>query len=432
MTATEPPRADQGPEVVIGPPAATNETSLPPRAEAVVRRRRFESRQRRLTGWQVAITAVSVLLLLGLSWVGYQSALKVGGGTDDRVTDPTQPGYLAEPRPTPADAYVVTDAEGQFASALMVVPDPSGQGGTLVPLPPSFIVPEYEDSPPEFLSTLYNEGGPDGFRDRLGVALGVTIDSVREVPEAAIEELAGGVPLEVENVDDLAVRNPDGTTELRYPAGPLTLEPSAIVEFLAFEGADDPAPNQAIRATAVWEQLFANAVDSTHEDLTEGAASEGAASPPFGAAVDDLTAGEVRYDSVPMAKVPVPDSYFVAWMPDPASLNKFVARVVPLPRSPAPGIRPSAAVLNGTTSSDALTAMVPVVVEAGGAVSLVGNADSFDVATTTVQWLSPDGRAVAESIAGQLGLTATEASDEVAGELGGTSVLVVLGSDRTT
>jgi len=49
-----------------------------------------------------------------------------------------------------------------------------------------------------------------------------------------------------------------------------------------------------------------------------------------------------------------------------------------------------------------------------------------------VQWLSPDGRAVAESIAGQLGLTATEASDEVAGELGGTSVLVVLGSDRTT
>lgn len=453
MTATEPPRTD-GEEGAGAPgngspgsgspgnggsgnggsgePVPSGQPSLPPRAEAVVRRRRVESRQKKITWWQVGTTVVFIALLVGLSWVGYQSALKVGGGSNDRVTDPTEPGYLAEPRPTAVDMYVVTEADGSFASALMVVPNETEEGGTLVPLPPSFIVPEYEGAPPEFVSTIYDEGGPDGFRERMGIALGFQVDSVQEIPAAAVEQLAGGTAIEVDNVEDLATRLPDGTLEVQYPSGPIALEPAAIVDFLAFEGADDPAPNQAIRATEVWEALLANAAGSTHESLPVGAVSEGADSPPFGSAVDALNAGEVRYDAVPMDDVQVPDSFFVAWMPDPTSLNKFVARVVPLPTSPAPGLRPSTAILNGTSDADALTAMVPVVVQSGGAVTLVGNADSLDVATTTVEWLSPDGELVAEAIASELGTTATEASPDAGDGLGGASVLVVLGSDRTT
>ncbi|MFV0318749.1 MAG: hypothetical protein ACK5O2_17535 [Microthrixaceae bacterium] len=467
MTATEPPRTNREPGVptdgqsdlgaprverprvlesqvdgvevaqpgggVPGPqgPDQFDEPVLPPRAEAVVRRRRVESRQRRITWWQAATTVIFIVALAALSWFGYQSALKSGGGTDDRVTDPAAPGYLAEPLPTNADAYVVTKADGTFASALLVVPDASEAGGTLVPLPPSFMVPEYDGAPPQFLSTIYNEEGIDGFRQRLGVALGFNVGAVREVPASAIEQLAGGVAIEVDNVDDLSARNPEGVAEVRYPAGPMTIEPAGIVDFLGFEGVDDPAPNQAIRATAVWQALLGQAAGNTHEELPEGAASEGVGSPPFGVAVDRLNSGEVRFDAVPMAKVPVPQTYFVAWMPDPASLNKFVARVVPVPTSPAAGIRPATAILNGTTDTNVVTAMVPGVVEAGGAVTLVGNADSLDIATTTVQWLASEGQPVAEAIAAQLGVTATEAPAGTGEDLGGAVILVELGTDRT-
>lgn len=401
-------------------------SSLPPAAEAVVRRRRVESRQRRLTTFQAMASVVFVALLGALAWVGYQASLRVGGGTDSRVTDPTEPGYVAEPRPTPVDLYVLTDPEGAFASALVVVSDGSGEGGTAVPLSPSFVVPEYEGSPPLFLRDVYEQGGVDGIRERLGVALGFGIDTAETVPSTALEQLAGGAPVEIDNVDNLVARNAEGTEELLYPAGPLTIEPEQIATFLSFEGADDPAPNQALRAEAVWEELLGRAASADLGDLPVGERSEGAQSPPFAEAVPSLVAGEVTFDTVPMARVPVPDSYFVAWMPDEENLGPFVARVVPLPRSPVPGARTAVALLNGTRGADSVPAAVPVVVAAGGEVALIGNASSLDVQTTTVEYGDPAAQSVAESIASDLGVSATPAADSIEGA----SVRVVLGSDR--
>jgi hypothetical protein len=274
-----------------------------------------------------------------------------------------------------------------------------------------------------FLADVFAEGGIDGIRERLGIALTFAIDSAETVPAEAIAELAGGESIQFENVDNLVARAEDGAEDVRYPAGDLSLEPEQIVEFMAFEGADDPAPNQALRTQTVWEQLLDRAAGSPPAGLPEGERSLDSDSPGFAEALSSLVAGEVRFESVPMERVPVPDSYLVAWMPDPATIDQFVARVVPLPLSPAPGVRTAVSILNGTTDPDATAAAVPEVVSSGGWVSLVGNADSFDVASTTVEYSGAAAADTANRIASMLGAEATEAT----GPIESASVRVTLG-----
>jgi hypothetical protein len=67
----------------------------------------------------------------------------------------------------------------------------------------------------------------------------------------------------------------------------------------------------------VWEQLLAGAAEVDLESLPEGERTEGSQSPGFGQTLGGLIAGNQGFDSVPMDTVPVPNSYLVAWMPDP-------------------------------------------------------------------------------------------------------------------
>lgn len=433
----EPGSGEQGPtEHGFGGQLSGERTAatLPPRAAAVVRRRRVEARQRRMTRVQAGTTALFVVLLVALVFVGYQATLKVGGGTETRVDDPAAPGYVAAPVPTPVDAYVAVDRDGKYVSSLLVVPDGSGAGGTVVPIGTLLAVgdPESTDEDPvSFIRDVYNEEGIEAFRSRLGSTLGFSIGSVREVPFDALVELADGQPVTVENPDNLITPGEgEGAGEVRYPAGTITLQPQDIAEFLAFEGADDPAPNQQLRVSQVWEELLKRAKDRTHDDLPEGKSTDGAESPSFGETVDLLAAGDVRFDSVPLYRRPIPGSIIVvAWMADAKYLDGFVARVVPLPVSPEPGRRTSVAILNGTNDPDLVSAVVPKVVSAGGEVSLVGNADSFDVPATSVEYLYPDSREAAEAVAESLGVTATEGTAPRSSEMQGVSVKVVLGSD---
>jgi hypothetical protein len=405
------------------PPAGTA-----PVAEAVVRRRRVEVRQKRTTRWMALVTGVAVLALAALAFVGYKATLRISGGSAEQVTDPDAPGYLAEPRPSEVDLFVVTRPDGTFASALLAMPSGSGDGGTLTPLPGTIVVPEYEGAGAQSVQALYDEGGLDALRERLGVALSFRIRTAEVVPAEAVAALAGVEPVTVESPDDLVERSESGEVTTRYRAGEVTLQPEEVVDFLAFAGADDPSPNQALRAQAVWEQLLPRAAAVDPAALPRGEATEGSDAPGFGETVSRLVAGEAVWDQVPLADVPVPGTLFVAWMPDAANLQQFVARSVPLPQSPVPGIRVPVRLRNGTDVASAASAAVPVVVGAGGEVLLIGNADSFDVATTTVGWKTPGARPVAEAIAAQLGVTAGPLEETA--DLDGAVVDVVIGADR--
>lgn len=414
---------------------SADEPVLPAAATAVVRRRRVQTRQRRLTIWLVVSSLLFVAVLVALAWFGYDASLRVGGGTEAKITDPDAPGYVAEPRPTPTDLYAVVDDDDALASVLVVVPDPEGTGGTAVPLPSSFSVPPGSDGEaPVTLGTVYSEGGIDALSERLGVALGFRFFSAETVPPATLAALVGDEPISVEIFDNLVALDPErpadtSADELRYPAGTVELAPEELTEFLGFEGRGDPPPNQALRARTLWEEVLDSAAGRDLGDLPSGERSEGSDGPGFGPAVQSLVDGDVTFDSVPVTEVPVPGTVFTAWMPDEGNLDGFVARVVPLPESPAPGVRPPVAVLDGTGGTASLPAVVPLVVRSGGEVAAVGNADSFDVAVSTVEYAGGSTvRSVAEGIAGELGIDATEAD----GTIEGAAIRVVIGADRAS
>ena len=417
---------EPGPEVLAEEPVV-----------AVVRRGRTSRRRRSRVVWaQVAATVVFAALLAGLAWVGYQASRHITGGGEAAVTDPTAPGYVAEVKPTTVDLVAVTDRAGKLASALIVTAGADGKGGTVSALPPTVVAPSADGTQQVALSQLLADGGSDALRQQLGLAMTFGFTSAETVSAdtvASLARLAG--PITVSNVDNL-VAPPEGPIAgsqdkprvVRYPAGEMTLQPDEVTEFLAFAGADESEVNQALRHQVVWDALLTALKGKDASALQSAAPSTQPGSDPgFTSILPDLLKGDVSYEPVPLEAQTVPGTLFKVYRPDPAALPAYVARTVPFPTAAAPGQRARVRLLNGTTRKEAALLVAPKVVAAGGEISLLGNADSFDVATTEVQYVVQEAKPAAEAIAAALGVTATKAS-ETAGSI---DVNVIVGRDRS-
>lgn len=428
-TAQESPRAE---------PSAAGGYAAP---AGVVRRphsRRSNRRRRNLLGLQVATTVVFVGLVAGLGWVGYRSTLSITGGSSLEVTDPEAPGFVAEVKPTPVDLLALTDADGALVAGLMLAAGPEGAGGVVMPLPADMSVPGVPGLVPpvrvEDLRTLeqvFDGGGVQELRNRVGESLTFGFTSVAEVPPTTMEELAalaGPITVTIpENVLELQL---DGEEVVRYRAGEVTLQPDELGPFLAFSGSNESVPNQELRHDAVWKSLVTALADVDRERLERiGRRGTAEGGPGVGELLAGLLDGEVRYDTVPLEAIPVPDTIYIVYGPDPAALPTFVVRNVPSPTSGVPGQRARVRVLNGTTDPAAVNAVVPKVVGAMGEVTLVGNAESFDVATTRVEFSVPEARFAADQIAQALGVRAQRVDRPAPGSV---DVDVVVGGDRTS
>ena len=64
-------------------------------------------------------------------------------------------------------------------------------------------------------------------------------------------------------------------------------------------------------------------------------------------------------------------------------------------------------ILNGTSDEQAARTLAPRIVAAGGEVALLGNAESFDLASSSVEYSTPEAKPAAEQIAAELGVSAT-------------------------
>jgi hypothetical protein len=433
MTATAPEdhgvRSDAAPD---GP--ADGDVGADPAEEynPVVRRRPRTQRKKskRVLWLQIGSTILFLGLLVGLGWAGYQASRKITGGGNAKVTDPNEPGYVAEVRPTPVDMVAVTGTSGALVSTLVVTEGAGGKGGSVSVLPASTYLPQFAESGPVFMPQAMAEGGLDGLRQRLGSALTFGFTSAEQVPAATVESLAQQAgPVKVDIVDNLIEKAPNGTETVKYRAGQVTLQPAEVVPFLEFTGADESVPNQTLRHQAVWEALLGALKGKDLSGVDAGPApADGSAGSGFLGLLPGLLGGDISFDQVPLHVIPVPGTTFVAYAPDQAGMPAFVARFVPFPTAATPGQRARVQLLNGTTNKDAVVLTSPKVVAAGGEISLIGNAESFDVATTRVEYVVPEAKAAAEAIATALGVTATKGAKAS----GSVDVDVVVGRDRAT
>ena len=434
MTATAPEdpglRADAAPD---GPEDGLAGSGPDDEFAPVVRRRprtQKKKKSRRVLWLQVGSTLLFVAVLAGLGWAGYQASRKITGGGNAKVTDPSEPGYVAEVRPTPVDLVAVTDASGALASTLVVTEGAGGKGGSVSVLPASTYLPPFGETGPVFMTQAMADGGLDGLRQQLGSALTFGFTSAEQVPAATIESLAAKAgPITVDIVDNLIDKAPNGTETVKYRAGQVTLQPDEIVPFLKFTGSDESVPNQTLRHQAVWEGLLKALKGKELSGVdTSPAPTDGSAGSGFLGLLPGLLGGDINFDQVPLHVIPVPGTMFVAYAPDQAGMPAFVARFVPFPTAATPGQRARVQLLNGTTNKDAVVLTSPKVVAAGGEISLIGNADSFDVATTQVEYVVPEAKAAAEAIATALGVTATKGTKAS----GSVDVDVVVGRDRAS
>lgn len=412
---TEAP-AEAVPEAPDGPPV-------------VVRRQgRRRREQRRLLAVQVVVTLLCVALLAGLGLLGYRNVLKITGGTStEKVTDPSLPGYTAEVRPTPVDLVAFTAPDGRLAALTMFVGGPGGKGGTVIPVPSTLTLWEYEGAPPAAAFEVFADGGIDALRVRLGAELTFGLTGTATVPTSALRVLAESAgPVTIDLGDDVREGTTDQNQKIRYPAGSLTLDAAGVEEFLSFSGYREPEGNRVLRSQLVWEQLLDRLRTSGDGTVPDLGASAGQGEPSFADVLSTVLRGKVGVEALPLERIPLKNAQkVVLYRVDTRAMPKWVPEVVPFPSSAFPGQRAAVRLLRGTPRPEDLQAVSSKVVEGGGEITTVGNASSFDVATSAVRFEQPDARPAAARIARLLGLTVSRAT----APLGGVDVEVVVGKD---
>jgi hypothetical protein len=416
-----------------------------PVVQPVVRRRVARQRRkvRRLVGVQAGVTALFVVALVGLVLAGWNTALRITGGDSVEVTDPDAPGYVAAVRPTgvtliaftgepvlvppadPATGGVPSGATTPSLATMLLVIERSGGDRTLVPIPASITLWDFEDSVPADATTVFASGGIDVLRLRLGADLTFGTTSAVTAPVSMLDDLAASVgPVTISLPDDVLQAGADGEVMVRYPAGTLTLEPSAVAEFMSFPGLDESKANRALREQLVWEALL-GAAGGSGAPLTIPTLGEDAAA--VAELIEDSVDPATRFELVPLTALPLfVDPPATIYRIDQAAMPTWVAAEVPFPVSAFPGQRARVELLNGTADDSALQLVAPTIVAANGEIAVTGNAESFDVAVSRVEYSSGKAQAAADQIAEALGVTATDTADLPAD----VDVVVVVGADK--
>lgn len=396
-----------------------------PEIRRVVRQRVAKRRKarRRAVYVQTGFSVVAVVVLVALVVVGWKSAMRITGGRDELVTDPEAPGYVAEVRPTPVELVAITGDGGELISMLLVV-STTGRPSA-VPLSPQLTLWEFEESPPGSAQEIFADGGLEALRLRLGADLGFGTTGGMVVPGSALVQLASTVgPLTITLADDVFAGEPDADpddVELQYASGELELEPDVVDDFLAFVGYREPDPNRALRSGEVWQALLERVNPASAAALGEGEDLER-----FSELFGELAQGDVSFQVVPTTPL---ELYIVPPVIihrlDEEAMPDWASTHVPFPVAAFPGQLASVAVLDGTGQDGAIETVSPDVVGAGAQISLTGNAESFDVAATRVEYRAEQAKGAAEDIAEALGVQAQQV-EEMRADV---DVTVVVGKD---
>lgn len=444
------------------PDGAELRPEVEPVIRPVVRQRSAHQRRRRkrVVVAQAAVTALFALALVALGWVGWNTALRITGGSVDEVTDPDAPGYVAAVKPTsvtlvgftgepvlaPTTTTSTGDATGDGVPAaeaaptgeaapttggtvpslatMLLVIERSGGDRTLVPIPANTTLWDFEGSGPQSAASVFESGGIDVLRLRLGADLSFGSTRALTAPVSVLGDLAGAVgPITVALPDDVLEGTSSEDATVRYAAGQLTLEPDQVPEFMSFLGWGESESNRALRQELVWEALVAAAGDGVQLEV-EGDDGDEVAEV-LGSALDEST----RFDVVPMLAVPLNVSPPVTlYRIDQMAMPSWVPGEVPFPVAAFPGQRARVELLNGTADDGVLQVVSPEIVGANGEIAFTGNAESFEVAESRVEYATEEAAAAAQRIAEALGLTATLNEDlERAVDV---DVVVVVGADR--
>lgn len=374
---------------------------------------------RRSTRWFAVWTVVALVALSALAIEGVRTARSMrGGATTEVISDPDAPGFIATVDPTPVHLVALTTANDELSCVMVLVP--ATRGGTMVWTLGELVMDV--DGQPKSLAELYGTGGMDAAKAELERALSFGVTDVTILGPDQLAEIAGPVlPLTVDNPDRVRIDAGGRRTE-RFPSGEISLDDKDLFDFVTVKGAGEAPENRSTRVDVAFGALT-SALGDTERSSSTVTTDAGV---DLAEVLAGLGRGQLDFVVLPSVRQSFSTSYM--YRPDPDAIATSLAGVVQFPVSAFPGQRPRVRVLNGTRETGAAQAVAPQLAAAGSEVVVIGNADSFDAARTTVVYSDPAFDEVAQRIAEGLGVQ-PQRLDEVSDAA---DIDVVLGPDQNT
>jgi len=394
---------------------------LPPQAPADassrLRRPAVGSPTTRLRSLAFALTlAVLVAAVPALAYAGVQMIRgSHAGRVVTRVTDPHAPGYEALVEPTPTALIIHKDDQGKAVGLVMLALGGTNGGGSAMFLPLNTEVERRSYGIDRFGGT-FAFGGQSTLVAQVSDIVRAGFADVVEVDDAKWAALTA-------KVAPIRVRNPDriSASGVRFPAGPLALEPKQVGPYLAALNPGESELNRLERQQAFWRSWLEAVARSTDPDVVPGETASG-----IGRYIRTLARGPVRLEAMavqPDAKTP--DRTLI--VPDLPLVRQTVADMVPFPVSPTPGARVTMRVLNGVDGGTIPAALVHKLVAGGASVTAIGNGRRFGQKTTVYEFREAAQRAGALLIMAALGGRGRLRQDPEASDAA--DVTIILGAD---
>jgi hypothetical protein len=347
-------------------------------ASAAVRRRRTAV----LAGMGLLTAAGAALAVAGLATVRNSTV-----GRYQTTLAPTDPGYQAYVVSTPTMAALYPGPDGQLAGAAVLALEPGDKGGTVIIVPPATVVPPAQAGPapspsappPPTLGQVYARQGEAAAMAALGRVVTVGVPDHVVVDDAHWARLVAPVaPIEV------TLDRPVG----EWPAGRVRLEADDVGRFMSFKAPNESDLDRLDRQERFWE-AWLREVARGGDDAVPGEVDTG-----LGRFVRGVAAGQGDAIGLPVARDDTGrQARLVA---DAGQLARLVSRSVPFPTSPEAGTRVRVRLLNGTGDEALTTDAARALVVADAEIVIVGNAPSFDVDRTTIDYSGPDRRPLAQ------------------------------------
>lgn len=367
--------------------------------------------------------AVLVVLVVAGSGLVYAGTRLIRSSTKGEVlapiTDPTEPGFeaLVDPSPTLVLLHDVGGALDSITVLTLATADGGGGGGVLlVPRRTVAQLPLDGDSPVE---AVYDVDAPVLEADAVGLLLGAAIQEVAIVDDARWADLVAPVaPITIANPNELRMGD-----DVLFEAGEIELDEDDVGPYLraTVEGESDLA--RLFRHETFWTAWLDAVADDGSDFAVPGELDTG-----VGRFVRALARDGRAVESLPVQ--PSTSERFgtePAFVPRVEQLRALIARFIPLPVSPGPGIRARLRVLNGTTDTTRAASVAGLLPPVGVEVTSVGNAARLDVEVTIIEYVGDEFRDEAEAVAEILGVGEvvedTRPSDAV-------DITVTLGADH--
>lgn len=343
------------------------------------------------------LLVVGAALLVFAVW-RQGTALVLASNSGQRITtitDPTAPGYRAFVEPTPTLLVAHIGSNGDLVGATVLAQTALSEGGAAVFVSAEMLIEaaassELEDDLEDdlaggsmLLREVFAGQGLDGLSASLAELFGFGFQETIELDVLGMANFVSFVePLPIALSDALVVPTGDGLVQTIYGVGAQELSAAQVAEVYGWLNPGEFDANRTLRQHKIWE-VWLDAIPTLGPATAENTSPQQGLS----AYLRSLGNGERRLEILPLEAVPSDESaYYVQTDEQRLELASIAREIVPLPVAPEFGGRPRVSLLDGIGNQKTRDELLVELIDAGAEVTIVGNAQAFDAATTTVDY----------------------------------------------